>query len=189
MSIRVNLISNFSGSIWNTALILISVPIYLNYLGIEAYGLIGFYTLLMSLFFHSGYGVIACNDKRNGGVCKSPDKISEMKDFARTLELLYWGIGLAAGALILICSGAIGNHLSKSSSYESDELSQVVMLLALLIFARWPMAFYSGGFMGLEKQLFFNILNSAIESCKVLTSVVAMLLLGKNIHVFLLPRY
>ena len=184
MSIRINLFANFSGSIWNTFIAIIAIPIYINYLGVEAYGLIGFYTLLLSLFQILDMGLSTTMQREMVIFSKSSERNFEMKDFARTLELLCWSIGLVVGILILICSGLIGNHLSQSSSFESNELSQVVMLLAFLIFARWPMGFYLGGFIGFEKHLRFNILNSVIESSKVLISIVAMLLFGKNIHVF-----
>lgn len=184
MSIKVNIISNFSGSIWNTAIALLAVPVYLDYLGIEAYALIGFYTLLLTIFSVLDMGLSPTMAREMAIFVKDEGQVSKMRDFARTLEIVYWGLGTLIGLLILLVSGFLGNHLGKTSSFEAQELSGVVTQLAVLIFARWPVGFYSGGFMGIERQLRFNVLNSSIETSKVVVGIVSMILFGKNIQVF-----
>ena len=91
MSIRVNIISNFSGSIWNTAIALLAVPIYLDYLGIEAYALIGFYTLLLTIFSILDMGLSPTMAREMAIFVKDKGQVSKMRDFARTLEIVYWG--------------------------------------------------------------------------------------------------
>ena len=48
MRIRHNTIANAVGQCYNIAISFIVTPFYLYYLGAEAFGLIGFYTLLQS---------------------------------------------------------------------------------------------------------------------------------------------
>ena len=50
-NLKANLLSNFLGQSWRAIMSLALVPIYVKYLGIEAYGLIGIFAILMSNMF------------------------------------------------------------------------------------------------------------------------------------------
>ena len=49
MRLRENLLAGFASAIWSALLGLAVVPFYLEYLGIEAYGLIGFSVTMQAL--------------------------------------------------------------------------------------------------------------------------------------------
>ena len=48
-SLKHNVIANYIGRAWTSILGLLLIPIYLKFLGIEAYGLVGFYMALSSV--------------------------------------------------------------------------------------------------------------------------------------------
>ena len=48
--LQLNLVANFAGQGWTAIMVLAFVPLYLKFLGIEAYGLIGFYAMLQAAF-------------------------------------------------------------------------------------------------------------------------------------------
>lgn len=47
---RANILSNFILQIWLFIGQLILIPVYIKYLGVEQYGLVGFYASLQSIF-------------------------------------------------------------------------------------------------------------------------------------------
>ena len=47
-STKRNIIANYLGSAWNALMGLAFIPLYIHYLGIEAYGLIGVFILLQA---------------------------------------------------------------------------------------------------------------------------------------------
>ena len=49
MTIRRNIAANFVGNIWIVALSLVSLPLFVHFLGIEAYGLVGFFSTVLSV--------------------------------------------------------------------------------------------------------------------------------------------
>ena len=48
MSLKRNVIANYLGQGWKALMELAFIPIYIKYLGIEAYGVIGIFALLQS---------------------------------------------------------------------------------------------------------------------------------------------
>jgi hypothetical protein len=47
---KLDLAANFAGVGWSVLMQIACVPLYLKFLGIEAYGLIGFYLMLQAIF-------------------------------------------------------------------------------------------------------------------------------------------
>lgn len=50
MSLKTNIISNYASQIYVTLVGIAVVPLYIKYMGAEAYGLVGVFTLLQTLF-------------------------------------------------------------------------------------------------------------------------------------------
>ena len=50
MSLRNNIVANYASQIYVTLIAIVVVPLYIRYLGVEAYGLIGFFAMLQSWF-------------------------------------------------------------------------------------------------------------------------------------------
>jgi hypothetical protein len=48
MSLRANLIANYLGQGWTAVMGLAFVPMYIHYLGMEAYGLIGLFAVMQA---------------------------------------------------------------------------------------------------------------------------------------------
>ena len=46
-SIKKNIVANLVGKIWGAAIAILLIPQYIKYLGIESYGLVGFYGTLI----------------------------------------------------------------------------------------------------------------------------------------------
>ena len=57
-STKVNIAANYFGSGWTALSLYICVPFYIKFLGVENYGLIGFYAVLQSVFAFAYFGMI-----------------------------------------------------------------------------------------------------------------------------------
>ena len=57
-SLKLNIIANYVGRSWGALLGIILVPVYINFIGIEAYGLVGFSATLASVMglLNLGFG-------------------------------------------------------------------------------------------------------------------------------------
>ena len=61
------IVAGISGRVWNALLHLIFTPIYLNLMGVENYGLVGFFTALLSLLSIFDFGLSASLQKELPG--------------------------------------------------------------------------------------------------------------------------
>src|SRR5688572_32694172 len=91
MRLSWNLFAGLTNSAWTAIVGLIATPFYLRYLGIEAYGLIGFFTTLLALLqlLDLGLSSAMCREVARdppGGKCDS------VRNLLRSLEYVYWGV-------------------------------------------------------------------------------------------------
>ena len=91
-----NLFANFAGSGVAALLQLAFIPFYIKFLGIEAYGLIGFYILLQAVLQVLDLGLGPTMNREMARYSVQPDKAGEARDFTRTLEIGYWILGISA---------------------------------------------------------------------------------------------
>ena len=50
MSVKRNIVANYAGQLYATLIGILLVPLYVRYMGVEAYGLVGFFTMLQGWF-------------------------------------------------------------------------------------------------------------------------------------------
>ena len=64
--VKLNIIANYSGKAWMTLMSLAFIPLYIKFLGIEAYALIGFFATLTSIFGVLDLGLSATLNREFG---------------------------------------------------------------------------------------------------------------------------
>ncbi len=106
--LRSNIIANYAGRLSSVVLAIIFTPVYIHFLGIEAYGLIGFYITLQAsiLFLEMGLSR-ACNRElaRFSGLGVTSSQ--RMLDTLRSLEVIYWCVAIVIGICLSLSASMI----------------------------------------------------------------------------------
>ncbi len=171
-----NIIANFAGQGWAALMALAFVPLYIKFLGIEAYGLIGFFAMLQASFQILDLGLSQTMNREMARYSTLPEKAGEARDFVRTLEFGYWAIGLVIGVCVLIAAPFIARDWIKAGAIPVKTIQQAVMIMGVVSAFQWPLSFYDGGLMGLQKQVLSNSIKIGMYT---LSSVGAVLILWK----------
>ena len=102
-----NIIANFAGQGWSALMGLAFVPLYIKFLGIEAYGLIGFFAMLQGAFQILDFGLSQTMNREMARYSAIPDKAGEARDLVRTLEVGYWIIGFVISIVTMLITNPI----------------------------------------------------------------------------------
>jgi O-antigen/teichoic acid export membrane protein len=172
---KLNLLSNFAGAGWLAVMQLAFVPLYVHFMGVEAYGLVGFYITLQGMLRILDFGLSPTMNREMARYSVQPEKADEARDFVRTLEMSYWVIGLAVGAIILATAPLIATHWINAKSIPTSVVEQAVTSMGVLVVLQWPFSFYQGGLLGLQRQVLLNGLKIVTST---LSSGGAVLVLG-----------
>ena len=147
MRIGVNLIAGFSYSAWSAIASLAAVPWLIHYLGVEAYGLIGFYASAQGVLYILDMGLAPAVNRevaRNLAAGRAADSATLL----RTLAPWYWFTALIIGIAFYLVSPFLAQSWLNFEQLLPAEASKSVALLGLVIACRWPAAVYQSSLMG-----------------------------------------
>ncbi len=183
---KLDLFANFAGMGWTAIVQFACIPFYIKFLGIEAYGLIGFYLVLYTLLQALDLGLSPTVNREMARYSVQPSKAAEARDLVRTLESGYWLVGFGLGAGIIASAGLIATHWIKAGTFPVHSVEQVVMLMGVLAFFQWPVSFYHGGLMGLRRQVLYNAIRVTMVTLSTVGAVLVLWLVSHTIQTFFL---
>lgn len=166
-----NVAANFAANIWQVLMGVAFVPLYINLLGMEAYGLVGFFATLQVTLGVLEMGLRATINRELARHAAWPDRPDEVRDLSRSLEIIYW----IAGALLAVGIGALAGWLArdwiKTEALPIALVRQSVILMGIGIAFQWPISLYSGGLMGLQRQVLLSAMNSTFTTLRGLGAI------------------
>jgi len=183
-TIKRNMIANFGGGIWTSLMGLVFVPLYIHFLGIEAYGLIGIFATLMALFGLLDMGLSATMNREIARLAVRDGNAQEMRDLVRTLEIPYWAVGLFVSVIVIVLSQFIAYHWVNAKSLSPKTVQTAIMIMGLAVVFQWPAGFYSGGLRGLQRQVLLNGINIVMATFQGLGAVLILWLVSPTIEAF-----
>lgn len=150
MRLARNLIAGLANSVWSALVGLAVVPFYLRYLGIEAYGLIGFFVTVQALLQFLDMGLAPTINREVARYSASGD-LKETGSLLHTLAVVYWGIAAAIALLLTALSPVIAEYWLQSKELAHESVSHAVLLMGLVIACRWPVSLYQGVLIGAQR--------------------------------------
>jgi O-antigen/teichoic acid export membrane protein len=151
-----NLFANFAGSGMAALLQLAFIPFYIRFLGMEAYGLIGFYIMLQAILQVLDLGLGPTMNREMARYSVSTERAGEARNFTRTLEIVYWILGISAGAAIALAAPVIAANWVNAGTLPLPVVGRALTLMGGLASLQLPIVFYQGGLMGLQRQVLLN---------------------------------
>src|SRR5947207_15935736 len=115
--LKLDLLANIAGVGWSALIQVACIPLYIKFMGIEAYGLIGFYLVLQATLQVLDLGLSPTMNREMARYSVLPEKAGEARDLVRTLEVGYWLIGAVIGATILITARLIATRWIRAGSF------------------------------------------------------------------------
>src|SRR5712671_846190 len=176
--------ANFAGTGWAALMQMVCIPLYIKFMGIEAYGLIGFYLVLQAMLQVLDLGLSPTINREMARYSVQPQKADEARDLVRTLEVGYWLIGLIIGAALLALSPWIATHWIKAGTISVSSIRQTVVIMSVLTAFQWPVSFYQGGLLGLNRQVLFNGLAIFFSTLSSGGAVLVLWLVSRTPQVF-----
>lgn len=89
-----NTIANFIGQGWVALMGLAFIPIYIRYLGVEAWGLVGFMSMLQAWFVLLDMGLTPTLSREMARFQAGAHSAQSIRNLLRSLEVIYGGVAL-----------------------------------------------------------------------------------------------
>ena len=184
-NISVNLLSNA----WSTMLMLLLTPLYIMFLGVESYGLIGFYLSWIAILGILDTGISAAAGREIAWLAARPEEKQKIPVLLRSVEAVYWGAVLILGLGILVGASLFGSGWFQTRALSPELVRDALMLMALSLVAQVPSGLYIAGLMGLQRQVECSGLLALFGTVRGVGTVVVLWKICPDIRAFFLWQF
>ena len=181
---QVNLLTNLVGKGWVALIALAFVPVYIRFLGIEAYGLIGLFAALQAMAQLLDLGISPTVNRELARYSALSKGEGEARDLVRSLEIIAWPIGFILGAVTYGLAPWIAASWIRAETIPIEVLQQAIQLMGIVLALQWPLGLYYGGLIGLQRQALSNSARIVTGTLAALGSVAVLLWISADILTF-----
>jgi O-antigen/teichoic acid export membrane protein len=182
--LKQNIASNLIAKLWISASRFLMIPIYIKFIGVEAYGLIGIYESLMSLTALLDMGFSSALTRELAYISVLEDKAQESGNLVRSLEVIYWIIAVLIILVTFGLSSPFIDYWINTKGISRDIIGSSTIFMGLTIAFRFPFFLYYGGLLGLQKQFLVNSIVTVLDSLRVIGIILIFWLASPTIQSF-----
>ncbi|MGN2436117.1 lipopolysaccharide biosynthesis protein [Pseudomonas syringae] len=161
-----NTVLNYSGQAYVLLVGILIMPFYLGHLGAEAYGLIGFFTLLQAWLQLLDAGLSPSLVRAVAQQQSLPAGEQSLGRLLRSFELIFLPLAVLSGVLIVAASAWIATHWLNANTLQPETLTHCIALMGVIIALRLYSTLYKSGIQGLEQHAWLNAANVSIATLR-----------------------
>jgi O-antigen/teichoic acid export membrane protein len=182
MQLQRNLLAGLLNSIWTALATFAVVPFYIDYLGIEAYGVIGFFITLQGVFLLLDLG-ISPTVSREFAKHNINRRYETVANFLHSVAVVYWLLAAAIVVFFIVFAGLIANRWLDATDPGIANRS-LIILMGVSIASRFPHSIYRGALIGAERLVRLNSINMLMITVTAAGSVVVLALVDASLQAF-----
>ena len=182
--LRKNVLANYMGQGWVAFMGLAFIPLYIKYLGIEAYGLIGLFALLQAWLSLLDMGMTPTLGREMARYTGGGHTAESIRDLLRSIELIALGIAILISGGIFLAADWMASSWLKAEQLPVEVVAQAFVLMGLVTSIRFLESIYRSSILGLQHQVLFNVINSAMATIRGLGALGILVWVSASIEAF-----
>jgi O-antigen/teichoic acid export membrane protein len=184
MSLKKNIIANYISQIYVTCIGILILPLYIKYMGAEAYGLIGFFAMLQAWFNLFDLGLTPTISRETACFNAKGTEVLNYLQLFRSLNVIFIIIACIGGIALFLSSDLIASKWLNANFLEDYIIIQAIQVIAICVALRWLGGLYRGVVTGFEKLVWLSGFNIIIATLRFLAVFLVMHIYGYTVIVF-----
>lgn len=184
MSLKKNIIANYASQLYVTGVGILILPLYIRYMGAEAYGLVGFFTMLQAWFNLLDIGLTPTIGRETARYHGGSITALAYRRLFRALSLIFLVVALIGGSTLWLLAEDVAEKWLNVESLTMDEVTVVVQIMAITVAMRWMCGLYRGVVIGSERLVWLSSFNASIATLRFIAVFVSMWFFGFTPLVF-----
>jgi O-antigen/teichoic acid export membrane protein len=178
------IIVNYFGSAWMALMAVAFVPVYIHYLGIEAYALVGLFTVIQSWASLLDAGMTPTLSREMARYSAGQVAAQTIRDLTYTMEFVYGGIIAVAAIALVIAAPWAAVHWVHAQKLPTATIAGTLQIIGLVVGLRWMSGLYRGAFIGLQRQIWLNMTATVFATLRGLGTVCILAWISPTITAF-----
>lgn len=161
-----NLVANYLGQGWAALMGLAFIPLYISQLGMEAYGLIGVFSVVQAWMAILDMGMTPTLNREMARFTAGAHTAQSIRDLLRSLEILCYSLAALIGLSIWAASGFLAGDWLKAEKLPIPVVAQALSVMAAVVALRFVEGVYRGSLLGLQRQVFLNAASAVLATVR-----------------------
>ena len=183
-TVKRNIIANYLGQGWTGFMALAFLPMYIEYLGMEAYGLIGLFTVMQALLMLLDIGMTPTLNREMARFTAGAHSAQSIRDLLCSLEVICYRLAALTVVVVWAASGYLAKDWIKAEQLPIEVVGQVLSIMALVVALRVCEGIYRGSLYGLERQVWYNGAYSLLTTLRYGGAVVILEWVSTSVEAF-----
>ncbi len=160
------------------------IPLYIKYLGIEAYGLIGLFALLQAWLSLLDMGMTPTLGREMARFTGGSHTAQSIRDLLRSIEVIALGFSVLIAGGIALGANWIATSWLQAQELPSEVVAKAFVVMGLVTAIRFMESIYRSSIVGLQRQVLFNVVNSAMATLRGLGALGVLVWVSASIEAF-----
>ncbi|HEX6040596.1 oligosaccharide flippase family protein [Longimicrobium sp.] len=180
-----NAAANYGGNAWTSLLGVVLVPVYVRYVGVEAYGLIGVFSVVQALASLLDLGLSTTLSRELAHRSGRGEGAESLRGLVRTLSVVYWGVAVLLAAAMLGVAPLLAHGWVRAQGLGEGQVSRAFLLMGLAFALQWPASLYTGGLQGLQLHVRLNAVMAVVGTLRSLGALGVLAWVSPTLDAFL----
>jgi len=179
-----NIIANYLGQGWVALMGIAFVPMYIRYLGMEAYGLIGLFAVLQACLTLLDLGMTPTLNRELARYTAGAHSAESIRDLVHTFELICAAMAILIVIVLSLASDRIANDWLNPKGLEIRQVATALGVMGLVAALRFQEGLYRGALLGLQKHVWLNAVLAGMATLRGVGAVLVLAYVAPTIHAF-----
>lgn len=179
--VKRNLIANYLGQGWSAIMGIAFVPLYIKYLGVEAYGLIGLFAMIQAWMAILDSGMVSALGREMAKFSGGGLDGTSIRSLLRSIEIIIIALCCVVGLSLWGASGWIAQHWLQASQLSDASVQQAVSIIGAVVGLRLVENVYRSCLIGLQYQVAANVVIALMATLRGLGAVGVLVWISPSI--------
>lgn len=179
-----NILANYVGQGVASLLSLALVPVYIGYLGIEAYALVGLFAVVQAWLGLLDLGMTPTLGREMARFSARAVPVQFIRDLLRSLETIYFGLAIAVALTLTLGADFLAEHWLKVEHLPLEAVAGALSMLGIVVALRFCEGIYRSGLMGLQQQVWVNVAGTLLAFLRSLGALAVLAFVSPTVKAF-----
>ena len=184
MSLKKNILANCLGQGWSAVMGLAFIPLYIRYLGMEAYGLIGLFAVMQACLVLLDMGMTPTLNREMARFTAGAHSSQSIRDLLRSLEMICFSLAALIALGVWGASGYLASDWLKAQQLPTEVVAQALTIMALVVALRFCEGIYRGSLLGLQRLVWYNVANAILATLRYGGAVAVLAWISPTVEAF-----
>lgn len=175
---------NVGSQLYGALITLVMVPVYINWMGAEAYGLVGVFAMLQGWFTLLDLGLSPAFSRQVARYRGGAVTALELRQLLRAVEWIFLAVATVGSVLIVLCADLIATHWLHAERLTQDELVGCLTLMAMTLGVRWMAGLYRAVVTGYERMVWLGWVSVILATLRAVGVLLVFIAIGTTPTVF-----